>query len=149
MYEEMVVAEGGVAQAESKREERFAVIVYILPFARRISVGAFDRRIVHVRPVILDVVNVETELPEPQQVMKQLPDNPGERVPRRQMQHDDFALALAFHLCVAILARIAACGYPLELRSHLEHGNPSLADLGLFLVSKFAEITVAPLNNQH
>jgi hypothetical protein len=33
MYEEMVVTEGGIAQAESEGEEWFAVIVYILPFA--------------------------------------------------------------------------------------------------------------------
>jgi hypothetical protein len=38
-------------------------------------------------------------------VMQQLPDHSRERVARRQMQHDDFALALAVHVCVAILAR--------------------------------------------
>src|SRR5580704_17768230 len=82
-------------------------------------------------------------------MMQQLPDYPGKRVTRRQMQHDDFALAIAFHLCFAILARSAACGYPLQLLPQLEDGNSALADLGLLLVSKFAEITVALRNNQH
>ena len=71
--------------------------------------------------VILDVVNVEAELAESEQVMKQLPDDPRERVPRREMQHDDFALALAVH----VLRRRSypatrPCGYPLQLVAQLE-----------------------------
>ena len=68
-----------------------------LQVARRVSGPAFDRRIVRVGAMVLDIVNVEAELSEPDQVMHQLPDHPRKRVPRRQMQHDDLALALALH----------------------------------------------------
>ena len=71
--------------------------------ARRVRGSALDRGIVHVGAVILDVVDVEAELSESEQVMKQLPDDPRERVPRREMQHDDFALALAVHVLRADL----------------------------------------------
>src|SRR5208283_2633771 len=83
--------------------------------ARGILGAALESWVIHVRAVILDVVNVEAELPEPQQVMKQLPDHTRERVSRREMQHDDFALALLIHRCEAILARGAPSGYPLQL----------------------------------
>src|SRR5207244_2385427 len=68
-----------------------------LQISRSVAGIAVESRIVNVR-LLLDIVNVEAELSKPDQVVKQLPDHPCERVSPRQMQYDDFALALALHL---------------------------------------------------
>ena len=55
--------------------------------------------------MILDVIDVEAELAEADQVMEQLPDDTSERISRRQMEYDDFALALGFHFWALIVVR--------------------------------------------
>src|ERR1700693_4347432 len=66
-----------------------------LEITRRIRSKGLCDRIVDIRAVIFDVVNVEAELAESDQMMEQLPHDARERVSHREMQNDNSAFA--FH----------------------------------------------------
>ncbi len=66
-----------------------------------IPCGVRDRhafgRVINIRGVIFDVIDIVAELPKSNQVMDQLPDHSRERVAEREMEQDDPAFAFFCH----------------------------------------------------